>query len=148
MIGVSFPGVFSSSPFTYSLNPSVWFLTTHLIPPFLMFLYFQASSLPTSITVILKIITPTCVPVLGMAEGGSKLIKMSPFYRMGWLVWGEPYFSLSINPLLDPLLIYNGKKKIPMLTPEWIGRGLPLVEPPVKCGQASVIYEKSLAQTC
>lgn len=80
--------------------------------------------------------------------GGSKLIKMSPFYRMGWLVWGEPYFSLSINPLLDPLLIYNGKKKIPMLTPEWIGRGLPLVEPPVKCGQASVIYEKSLAQTC
>lgn len=45
--------------------------------------------------------------------GGSKLIKMSPFYRMWWLVWGEPYFSLSVNPLLDPFLIYNEKKKNP-----------------------------------
>lgn len=110
MIGVSFPGVFSSSPFTYSLNPSVWFLTTHLIPLFLMFLYFQASSLPTSITVILKIITPTCVPVLGMVEGGLSWLKCH--CSIEWDDWYEvsPIFLCQLIPCWTHYSFIMGKK--------------------------------------
>lgn len=50
------------------------------------------------------------------------------------------------------LITMQNKNKNPYtLTPEWMGRGLTatlLGHLPDKCGQAAVLYDKSLAQTC
>lgn len=84
-----------------------------------------------------------------MAEG-SKLMNMSPspynVMRGPGHGWCEVRPVL-VNPLMGTFLI-SKEKKNPHPDSRVSGNALPLVQPPVKCGQAFVTYEKSLAQAC